>query len=263
MPKKIRRIALGLEYQGTNYFGLQKQKTTEKTVQGLLEVALNSVSNEIIKTFSCGRTDSGVHAYGQVMHFDTYASRKGQEWVRGGNSLLPSDIVILWAKEVNSDFHARFSTLSRTYRYIIRNTEVPSALWGKRSLWINKDLDIKAMRRASRYLLGERDFSSFRGSGCQSNSPVREITDITIAKKNEFISIDITANSFLLNMVRIMVGTLILVGQKDITASKINNIIESKDRRLSGKTVSADGLYFIGPEYPQQFKIPSRENSVA
>ncbi len=263
MPKKTRRIALGLEYQGTNYFGLQKQKTTEKTVQGLLEVALNSVSNETIKTFSCGRTDSGVHAYGQVMHFDTYASRKEQEWVRGGNSLLPSDIVILWAKEVNSDFHARFSTLSRTYRYIIRNTEVPSALWGKRSLWVNKDLDIKAMRRASRYLLGERDFSSFRGSGCQSNSPVREITDITIAKKNEFISIDITANSFLLNMVRIMVGTLILVGQKDITASKINNIIESKDRRLSGKTVSADGLYFIGPEYPQQFKIPSRENSVA
>lgn len=263
MSKRIRRIALGLEYQGTNYFGLQKQKTTEKTVQGLLEVALNSVSNETIKTFSCGRTDSGVHAYGQVMHFDTYASRKEQEWVRGGNSLLPSDIVILWAKEVNSDFHARFSTLSRTYRYIIRNTEVPSALWGKRSLWVNKDLDIKAMRRASRYLLGERDFSSFRGSGCQSNSPVREITDITIAKKNEFISIDITANSFLLNMVRIMVGTLILVGQKDITASKINNIIESKDRRLSGKTVSADGLYFIGPEYPQQFKIPSRENSVA
>jgi tRNA pseudouridine38-40 synthase len=263
MPKKTKRIALGLEYQGTNYFGLQKQKTTEKTVQGLLEVALNSVSNETIKTFSCGRTDSGVHAYGQVMHFDTYASRKEQEWVRGGNSLLPSDIVILWAKEVNSDFHARFSTLSRTYRYIIRNTEVPSALWGKRSLWVNKDLDIKAMRRASRYLLGERDFSSFRGSGCQSNSPVREITDITIAKKNEFISIDITANSFLLNMVRIMVGTLILVGQKDITASKINNIIESKDRRLSGKTVSADGLYFIGPEYPQQFKIPSRENSVA
>ena len=263
MPKKIRRIALGLEYQGTNYFGLQKQKTTEKTVQGLLEVALNSVSNETIKTFSCGRTDSGVHAYGQVMHFDTYASRKEQEWVRGGNSLLPSDIVILWAKEVNSDFHARFSTLSRTYRYIIRNTEVPSALWGKRSLWINKDLDIKAMRRASRYLLGERDYSSFRGSGCQSNSPVREITDITIAKKNEFISIDITANSFLLNMVRIMVGTLILVGRKDIPASKMNNIIESKDRRLSGKTVSADGLYFIGPEYPQQFKIPSRENSVA
>ena len=248
MPKKIRRIALGLEYQGTNYFGLQKQKTTEKTVQGLLEVALNSVSNETIKTFSCGRTDSGVHAYGQVMHFDTYASRKEQEWVRGGNSLLPSDIVILWAKEVNSDFHARFSTLSRTYRYIIRNTEVPSALWGKRSLWVNKDLDIKAMRRASRYLLGERDFSSFRGSGCQSNSPVREITDITIAKKNEFISIDITANSFLLNMVRIMVGTLILVGQKDITASKINTIIEGKDRRLSGKTVSSDGLYFIGPK---------------
>ena len=263
MPEKIRRIALGLEYQGTNYFGLQKQKTTDQTIQGLLEVALSSVSNETIKTFSCGRTDSGVHAYGQVMHFDTCASRKEQEWVRGGNSLLPGDIVILWAKEVDNDFHARFSTLSRTYRYIIRNTAVPSALWGNRSLWINQDLDINAMRRASKYLLGEKDFSSFRGSGCQSNSPVREITDIKIAKQNEFVSIDITANSFLLNMVRIMVGTLILVGQKDITASKLNNIIESKDRRLSGKTVSADGLYFIGPQYPQQFKIPSIENSVA
>jgi len=263
MPKKIRRIALGLEYQGTNYFGLQKQKTTEQTVQGLLEVALNSVSNETIKTFSCGRTDSGVHAYGQVMHFDTRASRKEQEWVRGGNSLLPSDIVILWAREVDNDFHARFSTLSRTYRYIIRNTAVPSALWGKRSLWINQDLDINAMRRASKYLLGEKDFSSFRGSGCQSNSPVRDITDITIAKKNEFISIDITANSFLLNMVRIMVGTLILVGRKDITASKIITIIEGKDRRLSGKTVSSEGLYFIGPKYPKEFKIPLQENSVA
>ena len=164
---------------------------------------------------------------------------------------------------MDNDFHARFSTLSRTYRYIIRNTPVASALWGKRSLWINQDLDINAMRRASKFLLGEKDFSSFRGSGCQSNSPVREITDITIAKKNEFISIDITANSFLLNMVRIMVGTLILVGRKDIPASEINTIIESKDRRLSGKTVSADGLYFIGPEYPQQFKIPSRKNSVA
>jgi len=263
MPKKIRRIALGLEYQGTNYFGLQKQKTTEQTVQGLLEVALNSVSDETIKTFSCGRTDSGVHAYGQVMHFDTRASRKEQEWVRGGNSLLPSDIVILWAREVDNDFHARFSTLSRTYRYIIRNTAVPSALWGKRSLWINQDLDINAMRRASKYLLGEKDFSSFRGSGCQSNSPVRDITDITIAKKNEFISIDITANSFLLNMVRIMVGTLILVGRKDITASKIITIIEGKDRRLSGKTVSSEGLYFIGPKYPKEFKIPLQENSVA
>ena len=263
MPKKIRRIALGLEYQGTNYFGLQKQKTTEQTVQGLLEVALNSVSDETIKTFSCGRTDSGVHAYGQVMHFDTRASRKEQEWVRGGNSLLPSDIVILWAKEVDNDFHARFSTLSRTYRYIIRNTAVPSALWGKRSLWINQDLDINAMRRASKYLLGEKDFSSFRGSGCQSKSPVREITDITIAKKNEFISIDVTANSFLLNMVRIMVGTLILVGRKDITASKIITIIEGKDRRLSGKTVSSEGLYFIGPKYPKEFKIPLQENSVA
>ena len=164
---------------------------------------------------------------------------------------------------MDNDFHARFSTLSRTYRYIIRNTAVPSALWGNRSLWINQDLDINAMRRASKFLLGEKDFSSFRGSGCQSNSPVREITDIKIAKQNEFVSIDVTANSFLLNMVRIIVGTLILVGQKDITASKLNSIVESKDRRLSGKTVSADGLYFIGPQYPQQFKIPSIENSVA
>tara|TARA_B100000809_G_scaffold224975_1_gene235540 strand:- start:1259 stop:2050 length:792 start_codon:yes stop_codon:yes gene_type:complete len=263
MPKKIRRVALGLEYQGTNYFGLQKQKTTKKTVQGLLEAALNSVSNETVKTFSCGRTDSGVHAYGQVMHFDTCASRKEQEWVRGGNSLLPSDIVILWAKEVDNNFHARFSALSRSYRYVIRNTVVPSALWGKRSLWINQELDLMAMRRASRYLLGEKDFSSFRGSGCQSKSPVRYISSIKITKRNEFISIDITANSFLLNMVRIIVGTLLLVGRKDITASKINKIIEGKDRRLSGKTVSSDGLYFIGPKYSQEFKIPSQENSIA
>ncbi len=263
MPKKIRRIALGLEYQGTEYFGLQKQKTTEKTIQGLLEGALNFVANEKIKTFSCGRTDSGVHAYGQVMHFDTGASREDQDWVRGGNSLLPEDIKIIWAREVNDEFHARFSTLSRTYRYIIRNTETPSALWSKRSLWVSKNLDIQSMRRASRHLLGENDFSSFRGSGCQSKSPLRFVESIKISKKKEFIFIDITANSFLLNMVRIIVGTLMQVGRKEASTSYLKEILELKDRRQAGKTASSSGLYFIGPKYPGKFKIPSLKNSIA
>ena len=262
MPVVIKRIALGLEYQGTNYFGLQKQKSTEQTVQGCLELALNSVSNEVIKSFSSGRTDSGVHAQGQVMHFDTYADRQSREWVRGGNSLLPEDIRILWAKEVNNDFHARFSALSRSYRYVIRNTEIPSALWSKRSLWVSTSLKVSCMRKAAKFLIGENDFSSFRGSGCQSHSPIRTLESLKITTNNEFIYIDISANSFLLNMVRIIVGTLLLVGKGDILPSDLEDILEKRDRRLSGKTVTSDGLYFIGPTYERKFKIPDLINSI-
>jgi|TARA_B110000196_G_C21069606_1_gene626794 tRNA pseudouridine38-40 synthase len=256
------RIAIGLEYQGTNYHGLQKQKTTTQTIQGLLESALNSVSNEIIKSYSCGRTDSGVHAYGQVLHFDTFAEREPQDWVRGGNSLLPEDIRITWAKDVDNSFHARFSTLTRKYRYIIRNTKTPSALWSNRALWVSKDLHTSSMRKASRYLIGENDFSSFRGSGCQSHSPVRSIESITIKQNKEFIAIEISANSFLLNMVRIIVGTLLLVGRKEISPLDLKKILEIKDRRGAGKTVSPNGLYFIGPQYPSHFEIPNITNSI-
>ena len=164
------RVALGIEYDGSEYYGFQKQKSTEKTIQGNLENSISKVANHSIKTFCSGRTDAGVHAFMQVVHFDTESRRSTREWVRGINSYLPHDIKVLWSKELDETFHARYSATHRSYLYRILNNQTPSALWSKRSLFIPQQLDIRAMRAASKYLIGEHDFSSFRGSGCQSNS---------------------------------------------------------------------------------------------
>ena len=176
-------------------------KETKQTIQGLLENGLDQVADQKIKSFCSGRTDSGVHALMQVIHFETNSSRRADEWVRGVNSYLPHDIRVIWSREVEDSFHARFSALDRSYRYIIRNNDAPSALWSKRSLYIHKKLDHQAMYRASQYLVGEHDFSSFRGSGCQSKTPIRNMKSIEIKKKKDLILIDLKANAFLLHMV--------------------------------------------------------------
>ena len=256
MKKHKYLIALGLEYEGTNYLGFQKQKSSRQTIQGLLEASLNKVADEQIKTYCSGRTDAGVHALMQVVHFETSSYRREDEWVRGVNSYLPHDIRVLWTREVEETFHARFSALDRSYRFIIRNSKTPSALWSKRSLFIPKQLDYQSMKRASRYLIGEHDFSSFRGSGCQSKTSIRNMKNITVKKDREFILIDLTANAFLLHMVRVIVGTLIMVGKKEIQPLHVRKILELKDRKEAGKTVDSSGLYFVGPNYPKQFQIP-------
>jgi len=256
MPNHKYLVALGLEYEGTNYLGFQKQKSTKQTIQGLLEVGLKKVANQQIKSFCSGRTDSGVHALMQVIHFETNSSRREDEWVRGVNSYLPHDIRVLWSKEVEDKFHARFSAVERSYRYIIRNCDVPSALWSKRSLYVPKELDHQAMNRASKYLIGEHDFSSFRGSGCQSKTPIRHMKNIEIKKKKDLILIDLKANAFLLHMVRVIVGTLIMVGKKEIRPLDVKKILHFRDRKAAGKTVDSAGLYFVGPTYPKNFLIP-------
>ena len=249
-------VALGLEYEGTNYLGFQKQKSSKLTIQGLLEAGLKKVANQPIKTFCSGRTDSGVHALMQVIHFETNSFRREDEWVRGVNSYLPHDIRLLWSKEVEESFHARFSATDRSYRFIIRNSDTPSALWSKRSLYVPKKLDHIAMRKACKYLLGEHDFTSFRGSGCQSKTAIRNMKKIEIIKNKDLIMIDLNANPFLLHMVRVIVGTLIMVGKKEIKPLDLKKILESRDRKLAGKTVESSGLYYVGPRYPKNFNIP-------
>ena len=256
------RVALGIEYDGSEYYGFQKQKSTEQTIQGNLENSISKVANHSIKTFCSGRTDAGVHAFMQVVHFDTESRRSTREWVRGINSYLPHDIKVLWSKELDETFHARYSATHRSYLYRILNNQTPSALWSKRSLFIPQKLDIRAMRAASKYLIGEHDFSSFRGSGCQSNSPVRSIEDIKITKQNNFITFELRANAFLLHMVRIIIGTLLMVGKREIKPVEVKNILNEKDRRISGKTVSSSGLYFLGPKYPAKYQLPDFEDNL-
>jgi len=256
------RVALGIEYDGSEYYGFQKQKSTEQTIQGNLENSISKVANHSIKTFCSGRTDAGVHAFMQVVHFDTESRRSTREWVRGINSYLPHDIKVIWSKELDETFHARYSATHRSYLYRILNNQTPSALWSKRSLFVPQKLDIRAMRAASKYLIGEHDFSSFRGSGCQSNSPVRTIEDIKILKKNNFITFELRANAFLLHMVRIIIGTLLMVGKKEIKPVEMKNILNEKDRRIAGKTVSSSGLYFLGPKYPAKYQLPDIEDNL-
>jgi tRNA pseudouridine38-40 synthase len=256
------RIALGVEYDGSEYFGFQKQKTTNQTIQGLLEASASKVADHKVKTFCSGRTDAGVHAFMQVIHFDTDSIRSSREWLRGINSYLPSDIRVIWSKEMDESFHARFSATRRSYLYNIFNNQTPSALWSDRSLFVTQQLDIRSMRAASKYLIGEHDFTSFRGSGCQSKTSLRNIDNIEISKKDRFIRVELSANAFLLHMVRIIIGTLLMVGKKEIKPKEVENILKQKDRRLAGKTVSSSGLFFLGPEYPQKYNIPGFQNNL-
>lgn len=256
------RIALGVEYDGSEYFGFQKQKSTNQTIQGLLEASASRVADHKVKTFCSGRTDAGVHAFMQVIHFDTEATRTSSEWLRGINSSLPSDIRVIWSREMDESFHARFSATSRSYLYNIYNNQTPSALWSDRSLFVTQKLDVRSMRTASKYLIGEHDFTSFRGSGCQSKTSLRNIENIEISKKDKFIRVELRANAFLLHMVRIIIGTLLMVGKKEIKPKEVEDILKQQDRRLAGKTVSSSGLFFLGPKYPQKYKIPGFKNNL-
>ena len=256
------RIALGVEYEGTNYFGFQKQKSTKQTIQGSLEESISRVADHKVKTFCSGRTDAGVHAFMQVIHFDTNAIRSSIEWSRGINSNLPKDIRVLWAKEIDESFHARFPATKRSYIYNILNDPTPSALWADRSLFIPIRLDIQSMKKASKYLIGEHDFSSFRGSGCQSKTPIRNIQAIKISRKDDFVTLEFTANAFLLHMVRIIVGTLIMVGKKEIQPKEVDKILKQKSRKIAGKTVNSSGLFFLGPCYPKKYKVPEFNNNL-
>lgn len=250
------RIALGIEYDGTAYNGWQRQKTGTG-VQQLVDGALAGVANHPVESVCAGRTDAGVHATGQVVHFDTVADRTARGWLLGINSNLPEDVNIRWVEFVRDDFHARFSALSRTYRYVILNRIVRSAMYRDRAWWVHQPLDPERMQQASEQLLGKHDFSSFRASGCQAASPIREIHSIAVEKRDEWIWITITANAFLQHMVRNIVGLLAAIGCGDAPVSQSREVLESRDRRVGGVTAPAHGLTLVAVRYPDEFGLPN------
>jgi tRNA pseudouridine38-40 synthase len=252
----LRRLACGLEYDGTNFNGWQIQNHAP-SIQSSLNEAVSAVADEAVGCVGAGRTDSGVHATGQVAHFDTHADREPRSWVLGINSNLPEDINVLWIRRVTDAFHARFSALGRTYRYRILNRRVRSALQRNRSWWVRAPLDCDAMRAAGQCLVGEHDFSSFRASACQSKSPVREIRRLEIRRAEDRITIECEANAFLHHMVRNIVGSLVRVGKGEADADWLASLLAAKDRRLADITAPATGLCLTRIQYPAEFDVPT------
>ena len=255
------RVALILEYKGTNYFGWQKQKVNEKkTIQYFVDNAISKIANHKIITHCGGRTDTGVHAYMQVIHFDTNTKRGIHNWTRGINSFLPNDISVKNVYLVDESFHARFSVVDRTYRYIILNRKSPITPFNDNFLHITDDIDIEKISKSFPYIIGRRDMSSFRGAGCASPSPIKHIKTISIKRKSDFIIIDIKANSFLYHMVRNLVGFFLDIGKGKVKLQHIKKLIDDGDRRKLGISVDAKGLYLLKINYPSRYKIKLDES---
>lgn len=257
------RIAMGVSYHGNAYHGWQKQSThqtqngiTLNSVQAELEKAIAQVADQPIKLICAGRTDTAVHALGQVVHFDCDKARSERSWLMGTNSYLPNDIAVLWVKEVSEEFHARYSALSRYYRYIIYNHVVRPVMLMKQITWCHQALNIDLMQEAAQALIGEHDFSSFRSSECQAKSPVRRIIELKLTKIEEQIIIDIRADAFLHHMVRNIAGVLMMIGTGQRAVSWCKQVLEVRDRNLGGVTAPPYGLYLVNVEYPEQFVIP-------
>ena len=250
------RVALGIEYDGTSYNGWQRQKNGIG-VQQRLEEALALVANEAVEVVCAGRTDTGVHASGQVAHFDTSAERSERGWLLGANTNLPPDISVSWVQRVSDEFHARFSATSRRYRYVILNRLQRSALHRHRAWWVHQPLDEKIMHEAAQSLLGEHDFSAFRAAGCQANSAMRELTSISVARSGDWVTLEVTANAFLMHMVRNITGTLAAIGQGEQPVGWVSEVLASGDRTLGGVTAPPHGLTLVAVDYPEAFGIPA------
>ena len=243
------KFIMGVEYIGTYFCGWQIQKSGIRTVQLVVEQALSKIANHNIRVFCSGRTDSGVHAKEQVIHFETTSVRDDKAWIIGGNRFLPYDVNFLWIKKVNNDFHARFHAIARRYNYKIYNSKTRSALKHNYFLWEPRELDITAMQKASTCLIGRYDFSSFRGINCQAKTPIKTIEFICISQENNIIIIDIKANAFLHHMVRNIVGTLLKIGYGSKQPEWMSEVLTAKDRTKAGMTAPAEGLYFIKAFY--------------
>ena len=250
------RIAFGIEYDGSRYCGWQMQKHNVPTVQGAVEKALSKVADSAIRVHCAGRTDTGVHATGQVIHIDTEVAREERAWVFGGNANLPKDIAILWMKPVPEDFHARFSAVQRSYRYVIFTRAVRPTFLQKRVTWACRPLDEELMSEGARHLLGEHDFSSYRAVACQAKSPVRTLYRLDVSRQGRFIFLDIEANGFLHHMVRNIAGVLMAVGSGKKAPDWPKRVLEAQDRTVGGVTAPPHGLYLSGVRYPERFGLP-------
>jgi len=250
------RMAMVLGYEGSAYHGWQAQKSGVPSVQALLEQALSKVSDQSIEVVCAGRTDAGVNATQQVVHFVGAPSRSPHSWVMGTNHFLPNDIAVQWAGAVEEDFHARYSAASRIYRYVIYNHPVKPA-WAHGSItWIHPHLDDVKMRAAAQFLVGEYDFSSFRGSGCQSRTPFRSVKRVSVTRRGALLVVEIEANAFLHHMVRNVVGTLLQVGTGKQAPEWVGEVLEAKKRSRAGITAPPNGLYLVKVNYPDHFGLP-------
>ncbi|MAM88973.1 MAG: tRNA pseudouridine(38-40) synthase TruA [unclassified Hahellaceae] len=256
-PLPAGRIALVVAYQGSLYHGWQAQLSDHDTVQGALQKALSRVAAHDVALSCAGRTDAGVHATAQVVHFDTLASRSPHAWVAGTNHFLPPDIVVRWAGPVSTEFHARYSATAREYRYVILNQTVPPAQRHRQSTWIHYPLDEQRMHHAAQLLLGTHDFSALRAAECQSKTPVRELHSINVSRHGDYVLLQLRANAFLHHMVRNITGTLLPIGEGTRPVSWISEVLASRDRRCAGITAPAHGLYLVGVDYPAHFCLPA------
>jgi tRNA pseudouridine38-40 synthase len=249
------RIALGVEYDGSGFCGWQIQDGV-RTVQACVEQALSKVANQSVRVITAGRTDSGVHASGQVIHFDTEVNRSDHSWIFGANANLPKEVSINWAQQVSNDFHARFSATARHYRYVIFNRAVRPALLHARVSWDYRPLDVARMAAGAQHLLGAHDFSSFRAVSCQANSPVRDVRRLTVTRHAELIVIDIVANAFLQHMVRNIAGVLMTIGAGERAPDWALEVLQARDRTLGGVTAAPHGLTLVAVDYPERFALP-------
>jgi tRNA pseudouridine38-40 synthase len=249
------RYAVGLEYDGSEFLGWQVQRQ-QPTVQACLEKAVSSVADHEARVVCCGRTDTGVHAVGQIAHFDTHADRPERSWILGLNSNLPGAVSVLWIREVDDSFHARFSAFSRSYSYRMLNRWIRPALELKRMSWCRHPLDADKMNEAAQALLGEHDFTSFRASACQARHAVREVQQISVQRDTDVVSLDITANGFLYHMVRNIAGSLIRVGLGEESVSWMRDVLKKEDRTQAAPTAPPEGLYFMGARYPEHYGLP-------
>jgi len=255
-PDGLSRIAMGVEYDGTGYSGWQVQHHAD-TVQARVEAAVSRVADEPIRVHCAGRTDTGVHATGQVIHFDTHARRTPRSWVLGSNSYLPDDVAVRWAAPVPEAFHARFAARGRHYRYLILCRPTRSALWRHRAVWTHRPLDPERMRTAAASLVGRHDFSSFRAIGCQAKSPVRTVRYLDLDRDDDLISLTVGADGFLHHMVRNIAGVLMAIGRGDADVDWTGRLLSQRDRTRGGVTAPPHGLYLTGVDYADEFDLPS------
>lgn len=256
---ETRRIALGVEYDGHEYCGWQVQKHDSNSVQQVLEQALSMVADHSVRVICAGRTDTGVHASEQIVHFETTAKRSERSWVYGANRNLPKSVCVLWAKPVSDDFHARFSARRRRYLYVIFNRQVRPTYLAYRTTWEYRPLDENKMHEAAQVLVGEHDFNAYRALGCQAKSPVRTVYELNVFRKGPYVFIDIEANAFLHHMVRNIAGVLMDIGAGKQPVDWARQILETRDRTQGGITAPPFGLYLTNVFYEDDHAIPRNE----
>ncbi|MHC8440677.1 MAG: tRNA pseudouridine(38-40) synthase TruA [Candidatus Eutrophobiaceae bacterium] len=250
------KIALGLEYCGSRYSGWQRQSHS-RSIQECVEQAITQVANHPVEVVCAGRTDAGVHASKQIIHFKTTAQRSPRSWALGISRYLPSDISALWAQPVNEDFHARFSATSRSYRYYLLQRPSPPAILHQQIAWRHQPLHLENMQTAADCLLGKHDFTSFRATGCQAKTALRTIFDLKLSRINACIVLQITADAFLYHMVRNIMGTLVAIGLGKHPPKWCREVLEARNRKLAGSTAPARGLYLYDVAYPTPYTFPA------